>query len=113
MHLVPGEAVQLTTSSHEKTTDDEGFSVKTSFQPTETTPKWNHVQPNGSGNESLRLKELTDLCQDNNFNMTRCNSRFAFDGKADKNISSVNDLIKKTVSFYFCKQNISFKWLTY
>lgn len=86
-YLVPGEVVPLTTSSHEKTTDDEGFSVNASFLPTETTPKWNHVQPNenGSGNESLRLKELTDLCQDN-FNMTRCNSRFAFDGKADMNI---------------------------
>lgn len=81
---MPGETVVLTTPSHEKEPNNELSSLNTSFLPAEVTPKWNHVQPNenGSGNESLRLKELTDLCQDN-FNLTRCNSRFAFDGKSN------------------------------
>src|SRR5699024_7789929 len=89
---VPGEIIDfqpaLTVISQKKDRNDSLFLVNSSHRPADAiTPNLNHAQPdingdlleqNAGGNESLRLKELADLC----FNRTtRCNSsRFAFDG---------------------------------
>lgn len=96
--LVPGEIIPMqpivTASSANKITEFEDVSrlFNSSFLPTENIPNWNNAQPDeknefpdkGLGNESLRLKELTDLCQES-LNLTRCNSsRFIFDGKTHR-----------------------------